>query len=388
MAQQIVVVGLGNYSIDELPMGVYRKLQSVDTVYARTLEHPVINELKDINWKSFDSVYEKHDDFINVYTEIVDTLIEKAETEDVIYAVPGDPSVAETTTQLLLEKFPNVKILGGKSFLDDMFRAVNIDPNDGFTLLDGTNLSETTLNVRTNTIITQVYDQLVASDIKVTLMERYPDEHEVMIVSNARLGEADVITCPLYEMDHHAELSNLTSLFVPKILEEHPMYNDFQYLEHTIDTLVSEDGCPWDKVQTHDSLKRYIIEEAFELIEAIDEEDIDHMVEELGDILLQVMLHASIGKKEGFFDVREVVQELTSKMIRRHPHVFSDQEANDIEDLNRIWQSEKIKEGKVEREKLEKIFADYFLKLYDKTKLEGLGEDGLKEFINKGDLTI
>ncbi|GGI04077.1 MULTISPECIES: MazG nucleotide pyrophosphohydrolase domain-containing protein [Mammaliicoccus] len=388
MAQQIVVVGLGNYSIDELPMGVYRKLQSVDTVYARTLEHPVINELKDINWKSFDSVYEKHDDFINVYTEIVDTLIEKAETEDVIYAVPGDPSVAETTTQLLLEKFPNVKILGGKSFLDDMFRAVNIDPNDGFTLLDGTNLSETTLNVRTNTIITQVYDQLVASDIKVTLMERYPDEHEVMIVSNARLGEADVITCPLYEMDHHAELSNLTSLFVPKILEEHQMYNDFQYLEHTIDTLVSEDGCPWDKVQTHDSLKRYIIEEAFELIEAIDEEDIDHMVEELGDILLQVMLHASIGKKEGFFDVREVVQELTSKMIRRHPHVFSDQEANDIEDLNRIWQSEKIKEGKVEREKLEKIFADYFLKLYDKTKLEGLGEDGLKEFINKGDLTI
>lgn len=388
MAQQIVVVGIGNYSIDELPMGVYRKLQSVDTVYARTLEHPVINELKDINWKSFDSVYEKHDDFINVYTEIVDTLIEKAETEDVIYAVPGDPSVAETTTQLLLEKFPNVKILGGKSFLDDMFRAVNIDPNDGFTLLDGTNLSETTLNVRTNTIITQVYDQLVASDIKVTLMERYPDEHEVMIVSNARLGEADVITCPLYEMDHHAELSNLTSLFVPKILEEHQMYNDFQYLEHTIDTLVSEDGCPWDKVQTHDSLKRYIIEEAFELIEAIDEEDIDHMVEELGDILLQVMLHASIGKKEGFFDVREVVQELTSKMIRRHPHVFSDQEANDIEDLNRIWQSEKIKEGKVEREKLEKIFADYFLKLYDKTKLEGLGEDGLKEFINKGDLTI
>ncbi|MBM6630359.1 nucleotide pyrophosphohydrolase [Mammaliicoccus vitulinus] len=388
MAQQIVVVGLGNYSIDELPMGVYRKLQSVDTVYARTLEHPVINELKDINWKSFDSVYEKHDDFINVYTEIVDTLIEKAEIEDVIYAVPGDPSVAETTTQLLLEKFPNVKILGGKSFLDDMFRAVNIDPNDGFTLLDGTNLSETTLNVRTNTIITQVYDQLVASDIKVTLMERYPDEHEVMIVSNARLGEADVITCPLYEMDHHAELSNLTSLFVPKILEEHQMYNDFQYLEHTIDTLVSEDGCPWDKVQTHDSLKRYIIEEAFELIEAIDEEDIDHMVEELGDILLQVMLHASIGKKEGFFDVREVVQELTSKMIRRHPHVFSDQEANDIEDLNRIWQSEKIKEGKVEREKLEKIFADYFLKLYDKTKLEGLGEDGLKEFINKGDLTI
>lgn len=388
MAQQIIVVGLGNYSIDELPMGVYRKLQSADTVYARTLEHPVIKELTDLKWQGFDSVYEKHADFITVYEEIVDTLIKKADTDDVIYAVPGDPMVAETTTQLLIERYPDVKILGGKSFLDDMFRAVNIDPNDGFTLLDGTNLEDTTLNVRTNTIITQVYDQLVASDIKVTLMERYPDEHPVKLVSNARLGVADVITCPLYEMDHHAELSNLTSLFVPKISEQQQMYNDFQYLEQTIDTLVSEDGCPWDKVQTHETLKRYIIEESFELIEAIDEEDIDHIIEELGDVLLQVMLHASIGKKEGYFDVREVVQELTSKMIRRHPHVFGNKEAKNIEDLNQIWQSEKLKEGKVKREKLEKIFADYFLKLYDKTKLEGLSEDELKEFINKGDLTI
>ena len=151
---------------------------------------------------------------------------------------------------------------------------------------------------------------------------------------------------------------------------------------------MSEEGCPWDKVQTHETLKRYVLEEAFELIEAIDEDDIDHMIEELGDILLQVMLHAAIGKKEAYFDVREVIQTLTSKMIRRHPHVFGDQEANDIEDLKKIWNDEKQKEGKVKREKLEKIFADYFLKLYDNTKLEGYGEQSLKEFINKGDLTI
>jgi len=104
--------------------------------------------------------------------------------------------------------------------------------------------------------------------------------------------------------------------------------------------------------------------------------------------LLQVMLHAAIGKKEAYFDVREVIQTLTSKMIRRHPHVFGDQEADDIKDLKKIWNNEKQKEGKVEREKLEKIFADYFLKLYDKTKLEGYGEQSLKEFINKGGLTI
>ncbi|WP_323703413.1 MazG nucleotide pyrophosphohydrolase domain-containing protein [Mammaliicoccus sp. Dog046] len=388
MAQQIFVVGLGNYSVEELPMGIYRKLQSTKKIYARTLDHPVVRELDALNWQGFDSIYEKHDDFIAVYNEIVDVLIETAKQEDVVYAVPGDPMVAETTTQLLLKEYPNVKILGGKSFLDDMFRAVNIDPNDGITMLDGTSLNEDTLNVRTNTIITQVYDQMVASDIKVTLMERYPDEHEVTLVSNARLGEADIITCPLYEMDHHAVLSNLTSLFVPRIVEEEQMYNDFQYLEKTMDVLVSDEGCPWDKVQTHATLKRFIIEEAFELIEAIDEEDIDHMIEELGDILLQVMLHAAIGKKDGYFDVREVIQGLTDKMIRRHPHVFGNQEAANMEDLNQIWQNEKLKEGKVNREKLEKIFADYFLKLYDKTKLQGFNEGELKEFINKGDLKL
>lgn len=388
MAQQITVVGLGNYSLEELPLGIYRKLQSADTIYARTLEHPVVNELKELNWQGFDHVYEKHDDFINVYEEIVNSLIEKAETEEVIYAVPGDPMVAETTTKLLLESDQQVKVLGGKSFLDDMFRAVNIDPNDGFTLLDGTNLDETMLNVRTSTIITQVYDQMVASDIKVTLMERYPDEHQVSLVTNARLGEAEVITCPLFEMDHHIELSNLTSLFVPKMIEAEQLYSDFQYLEQIIDTLVSEDGCPWDKEQTHESLKRFIIEETFELIESIDEYDIDHMIEELGDILLQVMLHAAIGKKDGYFDVREVVQELTSKMIRRHPHVFGNEVANNKEDLNQIWQNAKVKEGKVKKEKLEKIFADYFLKLYDKTKLDRFNEQELKEFINRGDLKL
>src|SRR5699024_11625462 len=96
---------------------------------------------------------------------------------EVIYAVPGDPMVEEKTTQFLLETDAQVKMLGGKSFLDDMFRAIKVDPNDGLTLLDGTNLEEKMLNIRTNTIITQVYDQMVASDVKVTLMERYPDEH-------------------------------------------------------------------------------------------------------------------------------------------------------------------------------------------------------------------
>ena len=310
MTHTITIVGLGNYGIDELPLGIYRFLEKESKVYARTLNHPVINTLKkEIEFESFDSIYEAHDRFEDVYEAIVTSLIELAQSEDIVYAVPGHPRVAETTTVKLLEyshfnKDISVKVLGGKSFIDDIFEAVDVDPNDGFTLLDGTSLKESALNVRTNTVITQVYSVMIAADLKLTLMERYPDDFNVKIITGSHSDGAHVIECPLYEIDRYDDyFNNLTSLFIPKINEDTLLYQDFDYAVQTIDLLVdNEKGCPWDKVQTHDSLKRYLLEETFELFEAIDNEDDWHMIEELGDILLQVLLHASIGKKEGYMD--------------------------------------------------------------------------------------
>ncbi|MDH5039623.1 SAM-dependent methyltransferase, partial [Enterococcus faecalis] len=96
---KITVVGLGNYGLDELPFGIYRFLNKVDKVYVRTLTHPVVEDLEDIEWISFDEVYEKHDQFSEVYAEIVQTLKEKAMDDDIVYAVPGHPMVAESTTE-------------------------------------------------------------------------------------------------------------------------------------------------------------------------------------------------------------------------------------------------------------------------------------------------
>ena len=162
MTHTITIVGLGNYGIDELPLGIYRFLEKESKVYARTLNHPVINTLKkEIEFESFDSIYEAHDRFEDVYEAIVTSLIELAQSE--------------TTTVKLLEyshfnKDISVKVPGGKSFIDDIFEAVDVDPNDGFTLLDGTSLKESALNVRTNTVITQVYSVMIAADLKLTLM--------------------------------------------------------------------------------------------------------------------------------------------------------------------------------------------------------------------------
>ena len=364
---KITVVGLGNYGLDELPFGIYRFLNKVEKVYVRTLAHPVVEDLEDIEWISFDEVYEKHDQFSEVYAEIVQTLKEKAMDDDIVYAVPGHPMVAESTTELLLQdEAIDIEVLGGKSFIDDLFQAVSFDPNNGFQMLDGTMTTSEAINIRNALIITQVYNQMIAGDVKVTLMEKYPDNHNVAIVTGARGQGSAVKWCPLYEMDHDFELSNLTSLFVPALRQEH-YAGDFEYLSSIMDTLVADDGCPFDKAQTHSSLKRYLLEETYELFEAIDNDDIDHMIEELGDILLQVVFHGAIGKKSMMFDTREIVQGISEKMIRRHPHIFGEGvEVNSIEELNQVWKNAKQAEGKEEKQvKQEKIFADLYLKLYD-----------------------
>ena len=226
-----------------------------------------------------------------------------AQSEDIVYAVPGHPRVAETTTVKLLEyshfnKDISVKVLGGKSFIDDIFEAVDVDPNDGFTLLDGTSLKESALNVRTNTVITQVYSVMIAADLKLTLMERYPDDFNVKIITGSHSDGAHVIECPLYEIDRYDDyFNNLTSLFIPKINEDTLLYQDFDYAVQTIDLLVdNEKGVRGIKYKR--LIKTVSLEETFELFEAIDNEDDWHMIEELGDILLQVLLHSSIGKKK------------------------------------------------------------------------------------------
>ena len=145
MTHTLTIVGIGNHSMDDLPLGVYRFLKQQQSIYARTLEHPVIKDL-----------------------------IEETRIQDTVYVVPGHPRVAETTTAKLLDYNKNnddihVKILGGKSFIDDIFVAIDEDPNDGFTLLDGTILKENTLNIRTHTLITQVYSAMIAADVKLTL---------------------------------------------------------------------------------------------------------------------------------------------------------------------------------------------------------------------------
>lgn len=351
---KIIIVGLGAGDINQLPLGVYKLLKNDYPLFLRTKEHPVVESLEQegVAYFSFDAIYEKNQQFTDVYEEIVEKLFSEASDKDIVYAVPGAPIVAERTVQLLLERREEmgieIELAGGQSFLDALFQAVRIDPIEGFQLLDGTNFNKYNVQLTQHMIIGQVYDQMVASNVKLELMELLPDTYEIYIVENAGSAAESVKKVPLYLLDHEFSFSNLTSLYIPQVKDERILYKNFTYLRQVVATLRSPNGCPWDREQTHQSLKKYLIEEAYELLEAIDENDDDHMVEELGDVLLQIMLHAQIGEDEGYFTIDDVIEAITSKMIRRHPHVFGDKAAKTVDEVLSNWQN--IKQNEEGRE--------------------------------------
>ena len=347
---EITIIGLGASELDQLPIGIYKKLKAAEHLYVRTEQHPVLQELKQegLTWTSFDEIYEKNDQFEGVYEQIVETLLTLAQEMPVMYAVPGHPLVAEQTVQLLIEAEKQgkatIRIEGGQSFLDPIFAALRIDPIEGFQLLDGTSLKRDEIQMNAHVLIGQVYDAFSASEVKLTLMEKYPDEYEVTIVTAAGSSQEKLTKVPLFELDRAMELSNLTTLYVPPIQEQEQRLKEWQTLRKIVADLRGPNGCPWDKEQTHSSLKKYAVEEVYELLEAINEEDDDHVVEELGDVLLQVFLHAQIGEDNGYFSLEDVLASVADKMIRRHPHVFGDVVAEDTDAVNRNWQRIKAQE--------------------------------------------
>lgn len=351
-------MGLGASDYEQLPIGIYKKLKEAKKVFVRTMEPPVLRVLQDegIQFESFDHVYEKHDTFQPVYQEIVEHLLEAAQSKPIVYAVPGHPLVAEQTVQLLIEAEREGKVQlaieGGQSFLDPIFAALKIDPIEGFQLLDGTNFSIHDVNMRSHVLIAQVYDQFSASEVKLTLMEKYRDDYPITVVTGAGSSNELIKTIPLYELDQAMELNNLTTIYVPPVKSHLDALKDWTTFRNIIATLRGPNGCPWDRKQTHESLKKYLIEETHEFLAAVDEKDDFGMVEELGDILLQVFLHAQIGEDEGYFNLEEVLESISEKMIRRHPHVFGDLSVKDADEVVLNWEEIKKQEKGEQKESL------------------------------------
>ncbi|MDB2059621.1 nucleoside triphosphate pyrophosphohydrolase [Clostridium perfringens] len=343
------IMGLGPGAYEALTIGALKELKNNKNIYFRTEKHPTVDFLKDegIKFESYDHAYEKYDSFDDVYKYIAEDLITKIkDDEDLIYAVPGHPLVAEKSVINLIElcKENNIKyeVLPAVSFVDAMMEALQVDPIEGVKIIDAFDMKNQILDKRIGTIITQVYNKFIASEVKLRLLEGYEDDTEIIFVRAAGIeGLESIRKIPLYELDWQEDIDYLTSIYIPKDLGNK---KDFQDLLDIIETLRNPGGCPWDREQTHESLKSALLEECYEVIDAIENEDEDALIEELGDVLLQVVFHASIGKEDGYFDIMDVIGGISNKMINRHPHVFGNEEANTSEQVLVNWDEIKKEE--------------------------------------------
>lgn len=353
---KIIVAGLGPGDINYLPEKTIKLIRKVCKVYLRTAKHPLVDELlsQGISFSSFDDIYDKSSSFEEVYETIVDTILLEAEKSDVLYAVPGHPLVGERTVQMLIQAAGDthdLEIIPAMSCLDALYAALRIDPTQGLVIADCLDLAgsaKLTVDTKKPMLCTQLYSKRIASEVKLTLVQYYPDDHPVMVVRAAGVpGQERVEKMSLYEIDRHEWVDYLTSLFVPEQKSKQEINDPFNRLIDIMDKLRQPGGCPWDLEQDFESLKRYLIEETYEVIESVEDRDMHKLEEELGDLLLQVVFYSQIARENGFFDINGVIQGISEKLIRRHPHVFGEGvEVNCVDDVNVNW--EKIKHSEKE----------------------------------------
>jgi len=351
------VVGLGPATLEQMSVGSYRLLRQGMKIFVRTVKHPCVQELaqEGIAFESFDALYEKSATFAEVYQGIVDALRRALEEHDeVIYAVPGHPNVAEKSVELIREQLApeyTVHIHPAVSFLDSLFTAVGCDPVEGCLIRSSESVKDGGITGKDWLIIPQIYDRFVASELKLDLMRYYPDECEVFLLSALGTPEEKVRKIMLYELDRYP-VDHLTTVAVPPTGKAVAM----EKLLHIMEVLRSPEGCPWDRQQNHETLRPYVIEEAYEVAQAIDSKDPYNLSEELGDLLLQVVFHAQVAKENGDFDFQDVVKGIVDKLIRRHPHVFGHRSVTSADEVLKTW--EEIKRAEKPASERAALFKD------------------------------
>jgi tetrapyrrole methylase family protein / MazG family protein len=328
---RIVVVGLGPGGADHVTTETVATIAAHPVRFLRTAVHPTARLVADAH--TFDHLYETADSFEHVYAGIAAELVAAAtEHGEVLYAVPGSPLVLERTVhRLLADERVDCDVRPAMSFLDVAWARLGIDPVEaGVRLVDGHEFATAAAGDTGPLLIAHVHANWVLSDIKLAIDDAGttldPDTTEVTVLQ--RLGTPDeLITRTTWSaLDRSVTADHLTSLYVPQLAA--PVghaYVAFHQLARTL-----REQCPWDIEQTHASLVPHLIEETYEVVDAVAQLDPDdpgtddHLIEELGDLLYQIEFHATIAEQEGRFTIADVATGIHDKLVRRHPHVFGD----------------------------------------------------------------
>ncbi|HWH34111.1 MAG TPA: MazG family protein [Acidimicrobiales bacterium] len=345
----MVVVGLGPAGPELWTAATVAAVERVAVRFVRTARHPSAADLGPAT--SCDDLYERSSSLEQVYGGIVERLVAAAaEHHEVLYAVPGSPRVAEAgVDRLCRDRRVEVEVVPALSFLDLVWERLGVDPlATGVRLVDGRRFAVEAAGERGPLVVAQCDARAVLSEVKLAV-----EEPPASVVVLQRLGSPDeaITEVAWADLDRDVEADHLTSLWIPALAS--PVGAELVGLADVVRTL--RDRCPWDREQTHATLTRYLLEETYELLEAIDELDTaaegdalddayEHLEEELGDVLFQVLFHATLAAEAGRFDVAGVARGIHDKLVRRHPHVFAGLEVDGTDEIARNWERIKAEE--------------------------------------------
>ena len=342
MPSGITIIGLGPGSSEHWTQATYKLLTNSGEIYLRTARHPSVEDIAG-QIHNFDDWYAQSDDFEQVYQRIAAEIIRLGQRENgVIYAVPGHPNIGEATVPRIralagTDNIP-VTIIPGVSFLGPIFTALNLDMPNNLQIVDAQeiiSLHHPPLEPDRPALITHLYPQNLGQ-VKHTLLNAYGDDFTVVLIQALGAEAERVQSCPLSKLASQSIPSDhLGYLYLPADTTQ----SGFSTFQETIAHLRAPDGCPWDQEQTHQSLRPFLLEEAFEVLETLDSGDAADLAEELGDLLLQIVLHTQIAIDTGEFKMGAVINHINRKLIRRHPHVFGDVAVNGVTEVATNWEA-------------------------------------------------
>jgi tetrapyrrole methylase family protein/MazG family protein len=349
MPPMITLLGLGPGDPVLLTQEATELLHNISELYLRTVHHPTAENLPaSIEIHSFDDLYDQLSSFDEVYDQIIEKILELGRRDQgVVYAVPGHPFIAEATCPEIARRANKeglpVRIIQGLSFIEPALTALGVDPMPQLNILDALEIADAhtpPFPPDSPALIAQIYSKTVANELKLTLMETFPDDHPVKLVHAAGTSQQVIEDLPLHAIDQSQSIGLLTSLYLFP-LEKGTSFEAFQEI---IAHLRAPNGCPWDREQTHQSLRTNLLEETYEALDALDDNDPEKMREEFGDLLLQITLHAQIANEAGEFNINQVLKGVYDKIIHRHPHVFGDWKVSGVENVLQNWEKLKAEE--------------------------------------------
>ena len=359
----ITLLGLGPGDPGQLTRQAWDWLSTIDEVALRTRQHPTVAGFPPaLKQTSFDDLFEHGEPYEAGCEQIIQQVLALGRRpQGVTYAVPGHPFIADATGPEIWKRAKlegiAVRLIEGLSFIEPVFSALGLNPFPHLALVDALELAglhHPSFPPDQPVLVAHIHNQQLASKVRLTLKAVYPADHPVRLVHAAGSAGQVVENLKLSEIDCSPHIGQQSVLYLPPLESE----TSFERFQEIVAALRAPDGCPWDREQTHESLRKYLLEETYEALAGLDENDPAVMEEEFGDLLLQIVLHAQIGCEDGEFTMADIIQGISRKLIRRHPHVFGEVQVEGVKGVLQNWEKLKAAERKDKGQELTKGLLD------------------------------